>query len=416
MQNKETADSKGDQTLNRVLLVLLPFAMAHFASYLYRTVNAVVYPDLARDLGLAADNLGLLTSAYFLAFAAAQLPIGMALDRFGPRWVQVPLLCVAATGAMLFARANSLGELVLARGLIGLGVAGSLMASIKACSLWLPPKRLPLATAVLLSVGGLGAMASTTPMQFALTHTDWRGAFLIMGAGTLLISGLIFCFVPEHPSKQKTTLKEAVGAVGQLYSVWSFWRLVLYVLVSHATFMAVQGLWMGPWLRDVGHLARADVASALFAGSVGMVAGALGFGWLTDVLSRRGIQPLFVCGLGTCIFGLTQALMVWAVPVAPLLIAVAFSFFGAATMMNYAIIAQSVPSHLTGRVSTSFNLVAFLLAFVLQWGLGEIINQWPATEGHYPLVAYQVGLGVILALQIPGMLLWLSFRSWRRKS
>lgn len=103
-----------------LVTVLAPFALAHFVSYLYRTVNAVVYPHLARDLGLTADSLGLLTGAYFLTFAAAQLPIGIALDRFGPRKVQVPLLSIAALGAWGFANAQTLSELVISRGLIGL--------------------------------------------------------------------------------------------------------------------------------------------------------------------------------------------------------------------------------------------------------------------------------------------------------
>ena len=95
-----------------LLSVLLPFALAHFVSYLYRNVNTVVYPDLVRDIGLDANTLGLLTGVYFMAFAAAQLPVGMALDRFGPRRVQMPMLAVAALGGVLFAQAESLQGLL----------------------------------------------------------------------------------------------------------------------------------------------------------------------------------------------------------------------------------------------------------------------------------------------------------------
>ncbi|GAB3377255.1 MFS transporter [Azotobacter armeniacus] len=411
-----TQEQAHRRLLQLLATVLLPFALAHFASYLYRTVNAVVYPDLARDLGLAANSLGLLTSAYFLTFAIAQLPLGVALDRFGPRKVQVPMLMVAAAGALLFAHAHSLGELAIARGLIGFGVAGSLMAAIKACSLWLPSERLPLSTAVLLSVGGMGAMASTTPMQIALNHTDWREAFLFLGLSTLLVSVLIFTVVPEHPQKQKTRLTDMARAVGQLYSAWSFWRLALYTLFAHATYMAVQGLWMGPWLRDVGHLSRPEIANVLFSGTVAMVAGSLAFGWITDALRKYGFQPVFVCGTGVCIFLLFQGLMISGVPVNPLLVVIGFSLFGTATTMNYAIVAQSVPSHLTGRVSTSFNLLVFLLAFAVQWGLGSIINQWTSSNGMYPEEAYRIALGINLLLQIPGILLWISFRPWQRSS
>ncbi len=392
--------------------VLLPFALAHFVSYFFRTVNAVVYPDLAHDLGLSADSIGLLTGAYFFAFAAAQLPVGVALDRFGPRKVQVPMLMIATIGAALFAYAHSLTGLIIARGLIGFGVAGSLMAAIKASSLWLPQDRLPLSTAVLLSVGGLGAMASTAPMHAVLQLTDWRGAFIGLGAGTLAVSLLIFVVVPEHPKKQETRFLEMAVAVKQLYSTWSFWRLSLYSIFAHATYMAVQGLWMGPWLRDVAHLDRATVANVLLAGTVAMVAGSLGFGWLTDYLRKFGVKPILVCGAGIWMFVLFQFLMVSAGDINPFVVAVGFSFFGTATTMNYAIVAQSVPVQLTGRVSTSFNLLVFLLAFIVQWGVGSILNHWAPEAGAYPKVAYQYALGIILVLQIPGLLLWLTFKPW----
>jgi len=402
-------------SLNLILArVLLPFALAHFVSYFFRTVNAVVYPDLAHDLGLAADSIGLLTGAYFFAFAAAQLPVGVALDRFGPRKVQVPMLMIATVGAALFSYAHSLTELIIARGLIGFGVAGSLMAAIKASSLWLPQERLPLSTAVLLSVGGMGAMASTAPMHAILQHTDWRGAFIGLGVCTLAVSLLILAVVPEHPKKQETRFLEMATAVKQLYSSWSFWRLGLYSIFAHATYMAVQGLWMGPWLRDVAHLERTAVANVLLAGTVAMVAGSLAFGWITDYLRKFGVKPILVCGVGIWAFALFQFLMIYASGIDPFVVAVGFSFFGTATTMNYAIVAQSVPVHLTGRVSTAFNLLVFLLAFVVQWGMGSILNHWMPDNGAYPKVAYQYTLGIILALQIPGLLLWLTFKPWGR--
>jgi predicted MFS family arabinose efflux permease len=410
-------------SLARVLAtVLLPFALAHFVSYLYRCVNAVVYPDLVRDVGLSANTLGLLTGAYFIAFAAAQLPVGIALDRFGPRRVQLSMLLVAALGGFLFAHADTLTGLVIARGLIGLGVAASLMSAIKACALWLPPDRLPLSTSVLLAVGGMGAVVSTAPMQWVLDGFGWRAAFVGLGLLTLLVWSLIVTLVPEHaapanaPPSVPATWGQTRQSIAQLFHSRLFWRLSLCTLFSSATYMAVQSLWLGPWLRDVGHLPRNTVASVLFAGTVAMVVGSLTFGWVTDVLRRYRVQPLLVCGLGVMGFVLCQALMLlgnspW---VPPWLVAVGFSFFGTAGALNYAIIAQSVSPELTGRVSTCFNLLIFIATFAIQWGLGAIINQWPPVDGGYPEAAYRVGLAVSLVLQLPGMVLWLGFRPWRR--
>lgn len=397
--------------------IFSPFALAHFISYLFRTINAVIYPDLARDLALEAGNLGLLTSVYFLTFAAAQLPIGVALDRFGPRKVQIPLLTTAAAGALLFAHARDFPALVAARALIGLGVAGSLMAAIKAVSLWLPPARLPLCTGLLLAVGGLGAMASTAPMHAVLTVIEWRGAFMWLSVFGLCVALLILFAVPEHArGGPQTGFKDMLSAVVQLYTSRRFWRLALFSLFAHATYMAVQGLWMGPWLRDAMQLDRAAVADALFASTAAMVAGSLSFGWITDRMQRSGFQPLLVCGGGIVLFLGVQFAMAFGIA-NPYLAAAAFGFFGTATTMNYAIVAQSVPGHLTGRVTTCFNLLIFLLAFAVQWGFGGLINLWDSAPGGvYPQGAYRFAFLANLALQVPGLLLWLSFRPWIRTS
>ena len=396
------------------LTIFIPFGMGHFISYLYRTVNAVIYSDLATELHLPAESLGMLTGVYFLTFAAAQLPLGVMLDRYGPRSVQSPMLLIAALGSVIFALSHSEAGLLIGRGLIGLGVAGSLMSAIKACSIWLPVERLPLSTACLLSVGGLGAMASTSPLHAALSWISWREAFLILAALTVAVSAVIHFSVRGPFTPKNTRFSDMCREVGRLYRSWTFWRLGLYSVFAHATYMAILALWMGPWLHDVAGLSNAQMATALMAGTVAMVAGSLFFGWLTDHLRRYGVQPIAICGGGVAIFVLLQVLMLSGVAVSPLVITTGFSFFGTAATMNYAIVAQSVEPTLAGRVSASFNLLVFVLAFVVQWLMGAVIGHWGSTDGHFPVIAYQWSLGLLIALQVPGLLLWLTFRPWKR--
>jgi MFS family permease len=143
--------------------VLLPFAAGYYLSYLFRTITALASARLGADLGLGAAELGLLTAAYFATFAAMQLPVGVALDRFGPRRVQFVLLPVAGLGAALFAAAERFPLLLLGRALIGLGVAAALMAGLKALALWVPKERLALANGVYVMLGALGAVTATAP-------------------------------------------------------------------------------------------------------------------------------------------------------------------------------------------------------------------------------------------------------------
>src|SRR6202795_3612107 len=191
---------RGRQPIGRnpVVHVLLPFAAAYFLSYAYRSVNAVIAPDLARDFALSAASLGLLTSAYFLTFAAFQLPLGLLLDRFGPRRTDAALLLVAALGALVFARAPALPPLIAGRALIGLGVSGCLMSGIKANVMWFPLSRLGSMNGWMFFAGGLGMIAATVPVEAALELADWRTLFVVLALMTLAAAALIFFFVPER--------------------------------------------------------------------------------------------------------------------------------------------------------------------------------------------------------------------------
>ena len=208
------------------LRVFLPFAFAYFLSYIFRGVNAVIFPYLERDIGITAGDLGLLTSAFFLFFAGCQPVLGVALDRYGPRRVQAVLLAVAAAGSALFGLSLSLGELVLARALIGLGFAGGLMAAIKAITLWYPPRRWGLITGLHMMAGGLGSMAATLPVQWSLSVMTWQGLFFWLAGFCLATAAILFVVVPERAaSGPKDTLGEQFRITGIVLTDGFYWRI-----------------------------------------------------------------------------------------------------------------------------------------------------------------------------------------------
>jgi len=163
--------------LKLLAAVWLPFSCGYFLSYAFRTINAIISQDLVQDLGIAPGQLGLLTAAYFFTFALVQIPLGVMLDRFGPRRIETVLLLFAAAGAVLFSIANGIELLVLARALIGVGVSACLMAALKAFVQWFPMSRIASLNGWLLACGGLGAFATSLPAEAALHYTDWRGLF-----------------------------------------------------------------------------------------------------------------------------------------------------------------------------------------------------------------------------------------------
>lgn len=209
-----------------------PFAAGFFLSYVFRNVNAVIAKDLAAEFSLSPADIGLLTSMYLLSFAAMQVPVGVFLDRYGPRRVVASLLCIAGLGALGFALAGRFGELALGRALIGLGVSACLMGSIKAFTLWFPLARLATLNGWMIAFGGLGGLAATSPLEALLTPLGWRAVFVGMAAGCALAAAAIFFIVPEKPLPGAGEgWGVAFARMGRVFGTLSFWRIGLPLMV-----------------------------------------------------------------------------------------------------------------------------------------------------------------------------------------
>lgn len=391
-----------------------PFGLGYFVSYLFRTVNAVIAPDLVADLGLSPSDLGLLTSSYFLTFAACQLPLGVLLDRYGSRRVEAALLLFAATGALVFSQADSLGGLLLGRALIGLGVSACLMAAFKAFSTRLPADRLPFANGIQMVSGGLGALTATTPVQAALQLTDWRGVFGGLAALTLFAALIIFALVPEQPTGAGEKLRNQLHGLGLVLRSRVFWRIAPVAVASQSAYLSIQGLWSGPWLRDIAGFDRSQAAAMLWGIALAMTLGYFAFGQLAGRLARRGIPVMRLAVYGMLIFNLVQLLLVLLPEFArPLWLA--FGFFGTAGILSYAVLTQSFEPALSGRCTTSLNLLVFVGAFGAQWLIGAIIGFWPvSTAGQYAPVGYASAFAVLIALQLLATLWYAISRRWSR--
>ena len=391
-----------NQSINTTLRVFIPFALGYFLSYLYRVVNVVMAPDLVRDLGIGPSALGLLTASYFISFASVQLPLGVLLDRFGPRKVEAFLLIFAGLGAFVFARSGTLAGLVMGRALIGFGVAACLMAAFKAYVLWFPKQQWPLANGFQMAAGGMGAIAATTPVEAALQITDWRGVFMILALLTLLVAVIIFLVVPEKPLREKgESFDDQMRGVRQVFSSLEFWRTAPLTTMSQASFLSIQGLWAGPWLKDVAGMDRTAVARSLFWIAVAMVLGFISLGTLAERLARFGISSLTTAVIGVIFFMVIQVAIILGLGDSPMLLWVCFGFFGTSNIITYASLSQSFPAHLSGRVTTGVNLLVFIAAFIGQWAIGAIIGLWPIGEdGSYALPGYQAGFTVMLGTQV----------------
>ena len=391
-----------------MLVVFAPFAAGYFLSFFFRNVNAVISKDLALEFELAPSELGFLTSMYLLAFAAIQLPLGVLLDRYGPRRVVAALFCVAATGALVFALARDFTMLSLGRALIGLGVSAGLMGAIKAFTLWFPLARLATMNGLYLAAGGIGGLAATAPAEALAGAFGWRALFIGLAALSVGAALSIFFVVPEKalPGAGQT-LRAQISEFRKVFAQAIFWRIALPFVICHAGYLALQGLWLGPWLYDVAGQPRHAVGNYLLVTAAAYAAGSVFFGVASDRLAAAGgISRLAMFKLGMAISVVAFCLLALGFTSGLAAVLVVYGFTAISGALAYALLPPAFPLAMTGRVATASNVLMFGVSFLFQWGIGAVLKLYPVAGGQYSPQGYSTALVTLAVLQL-AVLAWL---------
>ncbi|HVL74622.1 MAG TPA: MFS transporter [Noviherbaspirillum sp.] len=388
--------------------VFLSFAFAYFLSYAFRSVNAVIGPELRVDLSLSNADLGLLSAAYFLTFAAMQLPLGVWLDKYGPRRTESALLLVAAAGSAIFAMSETAAGLWTGRALIGVGVSGCLMAPFKAYRLWFPAERQAQLASWMLVAGTSGALASTVPVSAAMPIIGWRGVFWVMCAMILAASAAIFFLLKrierEHPAPVAAPSSTPVAGAtyASIFGNPFFRRMAILGAINLASFSALQTLWAGPWMVTVLGMEAHQSANVLFMFNLVLLCAYLVLGWWAprhvSYGGGAGIPALRVVAIGIGLAILVQfaiiaftgtwSWMLW------ILLALCL------TMNTLAATAVSLhfPPASAGRANSSFNLTQFAGTFIVQWGIGLLIDAF-GTAGASSVDAMRLAFAVCAGVQ-----------------
>lgn len=408
--------------LRRALAVFIAFAVVYFFSALLRAVTATLAPVFSAELGLAAGELGLLAGAYFLGFAVMQLPLGSALDRWGPRRVLLAFLSAAVVGCVAFAAAGTLSHLLMARLLIGVGVSACLMAPLTCFRHHFSAGAQLRANSWMLMTGSLGMLASTLPVQWLLPVLGWRGLFLAVAAGLVLAMVGVLALVPRDTPLRSAPVPKAGVAAGtipqgsaaagyrQVFSHPAFLRVAPLGFFAYGGLIAMQSLWIGPWLTQVGGRSPAQAAQGLFLVNLAMLCAFFCWGLAMPSLIRLGwagerlIARVWPLGV------LLLVLIVWQAQHAPAWLWALWCVCTSVVSLSQPAVAQVFPAELAGRALSAFNLVIFSGVFLLQWGIGLAIDALRAA-GWAVVPTYQAAFaGFALACTLS--FLWLNAWRW----
>jgi len=401
----------------RIRIVILPFLIYAGVDYLFRMTNALLAPRVAADLGLGPAGIGFVTGAFFVGFGLTQFPMGIALDRYGPRPVVIAQLSLAVAGALLCYFAATVIPFTAGRALMGIGLAGSFMAGLKASTLWLPPGRLPLLSGLVIAMTGIGGMLGTGPVAEILTVMPWRFTNLLLAALAALLLAQVALSVPGAPAAAlgRDPIGRQIRDSLSIFFSPRFWRYAPVAMTGAGTSIAYQTLWTPLWLRDVAGFGDREVAWLMFGFLGCLAAGGFLLGWISQRVEQRGwpLMGLAVGGVGLTIgleiplaLGVTRgAVGLWYG------VALLYAF----PIATYAVVTRAFPGALAARAGTALNLSLLVSAFAIQWAIGAVIGLFPAPPGGgYAVAAHRTALAGAVALQVAGVA-WCLFAGSNRR-
>lgn len=401
--------SRSASTLRQIFVA---FWAAYLLSYLYRTINAVVSPELTGELALGPGTLGLLTSAYFVAFASVQLPAGVLLDRYGPRRVEPALLALGGLGAIFFAYASETPGLIVARAMIGAGMAVCLMSPLKAIAAWVPREQQASFAGWVMTAGSAGALMAATPTEFALHYMHWRTLFAGLGVVTLAVAAWLWFRVPDTAKPVAApSLAAQWAGVRRLFVHARFWWIAPVGTCCTGTFFAVQGLWSVPWLTEVNGYDRDVAARHLFVMGTLMLAAYLGLGLFATRMARYGIGPRHLFAFGFALSIVSFAAIQRMLP-GTYLWWVLYGLGAATNVLSFSVLNEGFAPEFAARANTALNLLMFGGGFAAQWGIGLLVDAARAAAGVDAAGGLEAAFGLVLALQVITYA-WFAW-GWRR--
>jgi len=396
----------------QAIVIFAALALGYFLSMFFRASLGVIGPDLMRDPGISPESLGLIASLFFIAFAALQVPIGLALDRFGPRLVVSTLLVFAAAGSAVFAAAPDAAILGLGRVLMGIGCSAVLMAALVVFARWFPQNRFATATGLFIGLGGIGLLAATAPLAEATAAIGWRRSFFIMGVLTLAIAGLIAMVTRDAPpghawhSRQPEPAGVVLSGLVEVLRDGRIYRLLAMGFVAASSALTVLSLWGGPYLTDIHGLDLIERGQILLGMSVAAVCSSFAYGPLDRVFNTHKwlvVSGAIACASILATLALVPTMALWQA-------ASLFILLGLFGGLNVQLIAHTrslFPERLVGRCLTTVNIALMGGVGVMQLLTGLLVSAFPREGTHLPLAAYQAVFGSVAGALVVALAIYI---------
>ncbi len=396
-------------------IIFAVLALQYLFVYFHRVCPAVVAQDLVETFSISATSLGILASGYFYPYALMQIPVGLLADSWGPRKTVTFFTLLAAAGALMFGLAPSFGIATIARIIVGLGLSGVFVPAMKTLAEWFRPREYAKISGVLMAVGGIGWLSASTPLALVTRSFGWRTGFIAIGMITVVLSVLTWFFLVDTPKKKgypEINVRPAIkgaqkkiglwAGIGLVFSTPRFWPLAIWCFCNGSILFSFNGLWAGPYLRDIYGLSKPAIGNILSMVAVGMVVGSPLLGYLSDNILKSRKKILVVCSLITVIewaffYLFYQSL---SVPLLYIFFFVIGVCIGASVIITFTATKELFPLEMAGTAVSCVNLFGFVGGVIYQPLIGFFMDMAGKVDGRYLPQGYKTAFLLLFVTSI----------------
>jgi len=385
--------------IKKAVLVFFVFACGYFLSCLLRAITATLSPLLTSEFNLLAGDLGLLAGGYFLGFASMQIPLGYLLDKHGPKKIVSSFLLIAIIGTVAFALAQNFVGLLISRILIGVGVSACLMGPLTGYRIWFADEYQQRGNSWMLMIASTGFVFSTLPVQVLLPIFGWRWIFGGISILIFFVIILTLFFIPSWKKEEDNNDQKNIGSLSDVWKNKFFRSTIPLGLFNYGGIMAVQTLWAGPWMIRVAGYDPVESATGLFWINTTMLIAFFVWGYILPKINKLGLDTMKLMKFGLPISYLSLLAIIVSGENAGAMHFIIYIFTSIVLTLAQPAVAMRFSTSLAGKSLTSFNLLIFLGTFIMQWGIGLIIDL-SQFLGRGEIQSFQISFFVYLVICI----------------
>ena len=383
--------------IKKAVLIFFVFACGYFLSCLLRAITATLSPLLTSEFNLLAGDLGLLAGGYFLGFASMQIPLGYLLDKHGPKKIVSSFLLIAIIGTAAFSLAQNFSGLLISRVLIGIGVSACLMGPLTGYRIWFADEYQQRANSWMLMIASTGFVFSTLPVQILLPIFGWRWIFGVITILIFLVIILTLLFIPSWKKDEQSNKETNTGSLSDVWKNKFFISTIPLGLFNYGGIMAVQTLWAGPWMIRVAGYDPLQSATGLFWINTTMLIAFFVWGYILPKINNLGMDTMKLMKFGLPISYLSLLIIIVSGESAGATHFIVYIFTSIVLTLTQPAVAMRFPTSLAGKSLTSFNLLIFLGTFIMQWGIGLVIDLCKFF-GNNEIQSFQISFAVYLVI------------------